>query len=153
VTLEQRILATNADDVATGHLQSLPGVGPILAAIMAAEIDGVERFPRADKLCAYAGLVPSTHASGGHVHQGRMLYANRWLKWAFLEAAWVAIGCSPYFGSIYQRHRARGKKSNPAITIIARRMCRIAWQLLHERRDFTPTPPSFPLSPAAPRKA
>ena len=151
--LEQRMLAANADDVTTGHLQSLPGVGPILAAVMTAEIDGIERFPRADKLCAYAGLAPTTYASGGHVHHGRMLpFANRWLKWAFIEAAWVAVGCSPYFGSIYRRHRARGKKANTAITIIARRMCRIAWQLLHDGRDFTPHPPTLVLSPVAPRE-
>lgn len=151
--LEQRILATNAEAPAARHLQSLPGVGPILAAVMAAEIDGIRRFPRADKLCAHAGLAPTTHASGGHVHHGRMLpFANRWLKWAFIEAAWVSVGCSPYFGSIYQRHRARGKKTNTAITIIARRMCRIAWQLLHEGRDFTPARPTLSLSPVAPLK-
>lgn len=149
--LEQRILEANAADPAAGHLQSIPGVGVILAGVIAAEIDGIARFPRADKLCAYAGLAPTTHASGGHVHHGRMLpFANRWLKWAFIEAAWVAIGCSPYFGALYQQHRARGKKANTAITIIARRMCRIAWQLLHEERDFTPTPPKLTLSPVAP---
>jgi transposase len=149
--LEQRILATNADDQAARHLQSLPGVGPILAAVIAAEIDGIGRFPRADKLCAYAGLAPTTHASGGHIHHGRMLpFANRWLKWAFIEASWVAVGCSSYFGGLYQRHRGRGKKANTAITIIARRMCRIAWQLLHEGRDFTTAPPKLTLSPVAP---
>ncbi len=149
--LEARILADNASDAATARLQSLPGVGPILAAVMGAEIDGIARFPRADKLCAYAGLAPTTHASGGHVHHGRMLpFANRWLKWAFVEAAWVAIGCSPYFGTLYQRHRARGKKANTAITIIARRLCHIAWQLLHDQRDFTANPPRPTLSPAAP---
>lgn len=152
--LEKQIAATNADDVAARRLQSLPGVGPILAAVMAAEIDGVRRFPRADKLCCYAGLVPTTHSSGGKTHHGRMLpHSNRWLKWAFVEAAWVAIGCSSYFGGIYQRHRARGKKANTTITIIARRMCVIAWHLLHDGRDFTPNPPHLPpssLSPAAP---
>lgn len=151
--LEAQILATNADDVATRHLQSLPGVGTILAAVMAAEIDGIARFTRADKLCAYAGLVPTTHASGGHIHHGRMLpFANQWLKWAFIEAAWVAIGCSPYFGQLYRQHRARGKKANTAITIIARRMCRIAWQLLQQGRDFTPQKPTMTLSPVAPSK-
>jgi len=149
--LETQIEATNDQDEATGRLQTLPGVGLILAAVMAAEIDGVERFPRADKLCAYAGLVPTTHASGGKVHHGRMLpYSNRWLKWAFVEAAWVAVGCSPYFGGIYTRHRGRGKKANTAITIIARRMCTIAWHLLHEKRDFQANPPTKTLSPVAP---
>jgi transposase len=153
--LETQIVATNAADAAARRLQSLPGVGPILAAVMAAEIDGVSRFPRADKLCCYAGLVPTPHSSGGKTHHGRMLpFANRWLKWAFVEAAWVAIGCSSYFGGIYQRHRARGKKANTTITIIARRLCTIAWHLLHDGRDYAPNPPSSAappsLSPAAP---
>jgi transposase len=151
--LETQIATDNTADEATCRLQTLPGVGPILAAVMAAEIDGVSRFSRADKLCAYAGLVPTTHSSGGKVSHGRMLpYSNRWLKWALIEAAWVAIGCSPYFGGLYQRHRARGKKANTAITIIARRMCTIAWQLLHQGRDFMPNPPTLALSPAAPFK-
>lgn len=149
--LETEIGAANANDRATARLQSLPGVGVILAAVMAAEIDGIERFPSADKLCCYAGLVPTTHSSGGKTNHGRMLpFANRWLKWAFIEAAWVAVGCSSYFGAIYQRHRRRGKKANTAITIIARRMCRIAWQLLHDGRDFSPNPPKLILSPVAP---
>lgn len=151
--LETDIAAVNADDSAAVRLQTLPGVGPILAAVMAAEIDGVARFPRADKLCCYAGLVPTTHSSGGKTAHGRMLpHANRWLKWAFVEAAWVAVGCSSYFGGIYRQHRARGKKANTAITIIARRMCAIAWHLLHEGRDFAPNPPKPSSSPAAPPK-
>lgn len=151
--LETQITADNTADPAAQRLQTLPGVGPILAAVMAAEIDGIARFPRADKLCCYAGLVPTTHSSGGKTAHGRMLpHANRWLKWAFVEAAWVAIGCSPYFGGLYRRHRARGKKANTAITIIARRLCAIAWHLLHDRRDFAPNPPRLPLSPVAPLK-
>jgi transposase len=151
--LETSIAEGNTADPATQRLQSLPGVGPILAAVMAAEIDGIERFSRADKLCCYAGLVPTTHSSGGKTAHGRMMpFANRWLKWAFVEASWVAIGCSPYFGGLYRKHRARGKKANTAITIIARRMCRIAWSLLHDGRDFSANPPTLSLSPVAPTK-
>lgn len=151
--LETQIATANADDPAARRLQTLPGVGPILAAVLSAEIDGIARFSRPAKLCCYAGLVPTTHSSGGKTAHGRMLpYSNRWLKWAFVEAAWVAVGCSPYFGTLYRRHRARGKKANTAITIIARRMCSIAWQLLHDERDFTPHPRILPLSPVAPVK-
>jgi transposase IS116/IS110/IS902 family protein len=89
-----------------------------------------------------AGLVPWTRASGGKVYQGSLLKSrNKWLQWAFIEAAWVAVGCSSYFGGLYRRHRARGKNANLAITIIARRMCQISWTLLKERRDFSETFP------------
>src|SRR5579863_59255 len=142
-SLEVRIKEENLSNPMAQRLDSLPGVGPILAAVIATEIETIDRFNRADKLCAYAGLAPTTYASGGRVHHGRLLpFCNRWLRWAFVEAAWVAIGCSPYFGEIYRHHRDRGKRANIAITIVARRLCRIAWSLLREQRDFTKMPPS-----------
>lgn len=147
---EKRIAAANAADPATQRLLSVPGLGVILAAVIAAEIDSITRFRDAEHLCAYAGLVPTTHASGGKVHHGGLLWrANRWLRWAFIEGAWVAMGCSGYFGALYRRHRERGKAANTAITIVARRMCRIVFQLLKENRDYTQEPPTK-LSPAAP---
>ena len=44
-----------------------PLAHPLKTRLIAAEIDTIERFPRADKLCADAGLVPTTQASGGQV--------------------------------------------------------------------------------------
>lgn len=151
--LEKNIAADNARRPMARRLQTLPGVGPILAAVMALEIDTIDRFRSAPKLCAYAGLVPSTYSSGGKTSHGRMLrFCNRWLKWAFIEAAWVAVGCSDYFGHHYRRHRARGKGANEAIAITARRMATIAWQMLAQGRDFSPQPPVHggqKISPAA----
>ncbi len=56
------------------------------------------------------------------------------------------------FGGIYQRHRARGKNANTTITINARRMCTLAWHLLHDGCDFAPNPPKLTLSPVTPLK-
>lgn len=148
--LEVLIHAENSSNPATQRLMSIPGIGEITGAIIATEIDGIERFNHSSRLCAYAGLVPSTHASGGKVYHGKMLcFSNRWLKWAFIEAAWVAIGCSPYFGDLYRRQRARGKQANTSITIVARRMCQICWHVLHHDRDFSDNSPTMILSPAA----
>ena len=114
-----------------------------MAPVIALEIDQIERFATADRLCAYAGLVPTTHASGGKIAHGRMLpFCNRWLKWAFIEAAWVAVGCSDYFGTFYTKQRLRGKGANDAITIVARRMAKIAWKMLTEGRDYTAQAPA-----------
>lgn len=141
---EERIRQYGQPDRAVEVLASLPGVGLIVGSIIATETDGIKRFCRAERYVAYAGLAPTTHSSGGKTYQGRMLWqCNRWLKWAFIEAAWVAVGCSAYFGGLYRRHRERGKKANTAITIVARRLCRIAYQLLienryYEERNFSP---------------
>lgn len=154
---EKRIAAEFRADLAQKHLLSVPGIGQTLSAVIASEIDGIERFPNADKLCGYAGVVPTTQASGGKVHHGALLpFCNKWLRWALVEASWVAVGCSPYFGGLYKSQRARGKKANIAITIVARRMCRIVWQLLSENREFEKRPlehkcNNTTLSPAAPR--
>jgi transposase len=134
---EKRIALEFKSESSYRHLLSVPGIGPTLAAVIGCEIDQIKRFPSADKLCDYAGVVPTTYSSGGKVHHGRLLPScNKWLRWALIEASWVAIGCSPYFGALYRQQRARGKKANTAITIVARRMCRILFQLLHEKRSF-----------------
>jgi transposase len=80
--------------------------------VLAAEIDRIERFASAEKLCAYAGVVPTTHSSGGKVYHGRLQpSSNKWLRWALIEASWVAIGCSPYFGSLYRQQRRPREES------------------------------------------
>jgi transposase len=141
---EERIRQDGQPDRAVEVLSSLPGVGLIIGSLMATETDGIARFCRSERYVAYAGLAPTTHSSGGKTYQGRMLWqCNKWLKWAFIEAAWIAIGCSAYFGGLYRHQRERGKKANTAITIVARRLCRIAYHLLlenrcYEERSFSP---------------
>lgn len=125
------------------HLLSVPGMGSILAAVAASEIDVVTRFKSSKKLCGYAGLCPRTISSGGKTYQGRLLrQCNKWLRWSFVEASWVAISCSSYFGDYYKARRALGKKPNLAIVATARRMATIAWQLLTEDRDFVTNSPA-----------
>lgn len=138
---EKDLAAMIALSPALHHVRSLPGMGPILAAVIVSEIDTIERFASAQKLCGYAGLCPSTSSSGGKTFQGKLLpRCNKWLRWAFVEAAWVAVGCSPYFGDFYRRKRSLGKRANSAILATARLMARITWQLLTHGRDYTNVP-------------
>lgn len=135
--LNKKIAGEGAEDPAVNLLASIPGIGSILGNVLATEIDGVERFEEADRLCAYAGLIPTTSSSGDKTYHGRLVPGcNKWLRWAFVEAAWVSVGCSAYFGGMYRHHRARGKKANTAILIVARRMCTIAYRLLSEKRPY-----------------
>jgi len=134
---EKRIESDGLTDPEVELLRSLPGVGLIISNVMACEIDGIERFRTPRHFAAYCGLVPSTYSSGGKTSHGRMLTGcDKWLKWAFIEAAWIAIGCSPYFGALYQRQRGRGKQANTAICITAHRMAEIAYKLLKEKRNY-----------------
>jgi len=123
-------------------LESLPGIGPVFSSVIATEIDGIARFSTPARLCAYAGVVPTTHASGGRVFHGRLLWqCNKWLRWALIEASWSAIQFSGYFGGIYRAARQRGKNKNVAITCVAHRLGKIIWLLLTEKRPYTETLP------------
>lgn len=139
--LDRQVAAENRNDPTAELLQSLPGVGAFFGAVLASEIDTIERFHSSTKFCAYAGLAPTTSASGGKCYQGKLFgQCNRWMRWALIEAGWVAIQCSSYFGGLYRFHKARGKKSNQAIVIVARRLCEIAWHLLKENRPYEERP-------------
>jgi len=86
--LEARMREAVETTPAIAWLQTLPGVGFILAVVIAAEVGDVRRFATAEKLAAYAGTVPRIHASGGKVRYGPARSdANRTLKWAYVEAA------------------------------------------------------------------
>jgi hypothetical protein len=101
--------------------------------------------PRLRSFVATPSCVLPPTAAGAKLFKANC-YDNKWLRWAFVEAAWVAIGCSAYFGDFYKRKRALGKKPSLAILATARLMARITWQLLTQRRAYTslaqdPIPP------------
>lgn len=124
-------------------LMGLPGVGKLLGALIALEIDGIERFETPEKLCAYAGLVPSLYQSGLNKHHGGLLSGcNRHLRYAFIEAAWTAVRVSPYFSASHRRVKAK-KGSQVAVGAAARKLCVIAFHCLQKRRNYVEKPYRF----------
>jgi transposase len=68
-------------------LQTIPGIGPTLAAVFVAEIGDVHRFTGPDKLACWAGLTPKHHESDTHVHRGRITkQGSRLVRWAAVES-------------------------------------------------------------------
>jgi transposase len=122
------------------RLLTIPGVGPILAVVIALEIDEIERFLSPGKLAAYAGLVPSTSSSGGKTFHGKLVpMCNKWLRWALIEAAWLAIRQSPYCRTYYEAHK-RHKGSHTAAVALARRLSEIVWHVWKEKRPYEERP-------------
>jgi transposase len=65
----------------------LPGIGPVLGAVIVAEIGGVTRFPRPAELCSWAGLTPRHRESDVKVNRGHITkQGSRILRWALIEA-------------------------------------------------------------------
>jgi len=79
--------------VAEGHpvaklLMTIPGIGPITAMFIIAEIEDISRFPSYRHLASYAGLVPSLDASGGKEKRGRITkQGSPYLRVALIESA------------------------------------------------------------------
>jgi transposase len=106
--IENQIAATFKPSPEVRLLRTIPGVGEILAPPIWLEIGEVERFPRAENLASYAGLVPRIIASGGRIrHGGTCRNVNHYLKWGFVEAATCAVRLKAYrdghVGQLYHR--------------------------------------------------
>ena len=73
-------------------LKTIPGIGDFTAFLIKSEIDDIERFSSKEKLCSYAGLVPSIHQSGSRSYTGRITkQGNKYIRWARTEAAQISL--------------------------------------------------------------
>jgi len=111
-----------ADPIAV-RLDTLVGVGPIIALTVRAEIGEGARFRSGPALASYAGLVPRVDSSAGRVYHGRITRAGSpWLRWALVEAARHAMRRDDARGR-WARRLAVRKGINKARVALARVLC------------------------------
>ena len=68
-------------------IRALPGIGPVLGAVIVAEIGDITRFPAPARLCSWAGLTPRHRESDTKVSRGHITkQGSRMLRWALIEA-------------------------------------------------------------------
>ena len=138
--VEKALLKDLQADPRAALVESLPGVGKLTAQLLLAEIGPVERFARPERLVSYAGLCPSTRASGDKQYHGSTGPAGRaYLKWALVESAHVAARHDPYFARQYAR-LAKHKGAGKAAVAVARKMAEILWHMLREGRPYRAAP-------------
>jgi transposase len=137
--LDQRIAEVFAPTPENELLRSLPGVGRILAVVIAAEIGQVARFASAERFAAYAGTVPRVHASGGKRYGGRVrMDVNSYLKWALVEAANAALLQGERYGHVrrlYDRLRPR-RGHGKAVVAVARHLAEAAYWVLTKQQPY-----------------
>jgi len=139
--LEARIERVIEPSEGVRWLKSLPGVGAILGPLIALEVGKVERFPGPGHLASYAGLVARTISSGGHTRHGKVSQnVNRYLKWAFVEAANVIVMqqkkmAGRHVVKLYQR--LRGSKGHAkAVTAVARHLAEASYWVLKNQEIY-----------------
>ena len=143
--LVNELFMNNAD---ARLLETIPGFGKFGALLVSNEIDGVARFASPKKLAAYAGIVPSTYASGGKCYHGRITKTgSKWLRWLLLEAVQPAVRANSEIAAYYESHKQRlGTKKARVAT--ARHLLTIAYYCLRDQREFLPVKPRHAVSPS-----
>jgi transposase len=117
-------------------ISSFPGFGPFLSVLTSVEIDNIDRFASACKLASYTGLVPSTYSSGGRTWHGKIhKQGNKWLRWAFVEAAIHASALGGDTAKFYCRIKRR-KGIKIARVATARKLCSIVFRILKQKSTF-----------------
>jgi len=122
-------------------LKTLPCVGRILSMTLMLEIGKVERFPSAEHLASYAGLVPRVHSSGGHTRMGQVCgNVDRTLKWAFVEIGHLIVVNQrrldgTHVVRLYQRIK-RKKNHQKGVVAVARHLAEASWWVLTKQEVY-----------------
>jgi len=117
-------------------LMTIPGVGYYSALLIKSEIGTIDRFPDGEKLCSYAGLVPSVSISGGHRRHGSITKeGSRWLRWIMVESVRIHV---KYDTSITRAYHAIAERKGRSIAKVAaaRRLLMCCDSVLRNHRPY-----------------
>lgn len=119
------------------HYMSIPGIGPISAAVIYAEYGDISNFSNPGQMLAFAGIEPGINDSGTESHGGRMVkHGSSQLRYVLLNACLPLIRFDITFATYYAKKRAEGKKHRVAITHVAKKLIRVIYALERQDVDF-----------------
>jgi transposase len=100
------------------RLDAIPGVDRWTAEVILAEVGpDVQAFPTAHHLASWACLCPGNNISANKRRSGKTRHGQNWLRPALVEAAWATAHTQSYFGSQFQRLRARRGDKRAAVAV------------------------------------
>ena len=117
-------------------LQTITGIGKILGLTIMLETGTIDRFAGAGNFASYCRCVDSKRTSNGkNKGKGNAKAGNKYLSWAFSEAAHFAVRFEPLAQRFYARKKA---KTNGIIAIraVARKLARASWMMLRHQVPY-----------------
>jgi transposase len=131
--IDKRIHAWHRSCEDSRRLEEIPGVGPIVATALVAEIGDWKQFRSGRNLAAWIGLVPKQHSTGGKERLGSITkQGNRYLRWLLVTGAMAVIRYARQHGTkrawltrIMQRRPAK-----VAAVALANKIARMAWAIM-----------------------
>jgi len=120
-------------------LLSIPGIGRILGLAIMLETGAIERFAKVGNFSSYARCVGSRRLSNDKKKgEGNAKCGNKYLAWAFVEAAHFAVRYNPRIKRFYERKAAKTNKI-VATKAVAHKLARAAYHVMRERVPFDET--------------
>lgn len=133
-------MVTSAPLELSSRLQSIPGVGPFVAASLIGEIQDIGRFKTNKQLTAYVGLDPRIKQSGHTLNTtGRLTKRGTpYLRRSLFLAANIARLHDPNFKALYDKKRTEGKTYTVATCAVARKLLAVARAVWLSGQSYDP---------------
>ena len=124
-------------------LQTIPGVGPIVAYAFVAYVGDGSRFSKGAQVSNYIGFVPRLYISGTICRNGHITKrGNGYLRGLLVQAAWAAV-FSQYGGALRDRYIIRTKQGyskKKTIVGIARRLVELMYAIMTSKTEYEVRP-------------
>ena len=134
--LERHLLERLKPQPEYALLSTAPGIGRILGSIILLETGSIERFAAVGNFCSYARCVDSAHLSNGKKKgEGNVRNGNKYLAWAFIEAANMARRWCPEARRFHERKRAKAN-AIVATKALAHKLARACYHMLKTGEPF-----------------
>jgi transposase len=119
------------------RLMTVPGIGPVLARTILLETGPIERFTEAGNYASYCRTVKAEHTTNGKKKdEGNRKSGNKYLAWAYVEAANLSVRHSPELRAWFQRKQARSGKRVIAVKALANKLAKACYFMLKEGKNF-----------------
>jgi transposase len=138
--IEKHIHAWHRSCEESRRLEEIPGVGPIVATALVAEVGDWTAFSSGRSLAAWIGLVPRQHSTGGKERLGKISkQGNRHLRWLLVAGAMAVIRYARQNGTKRPwLARLMGRRpTKVAAVALANKIARMAWAMMVRGERFT----------------
>src|SRR5215469_14865616 len=139
VAIEKRIHAWHRSSEQSRRLEEIPGIGPIVATALLAEVGDWKAFSSGRNLAAWIGLVPKQHSTGGKERLGGISkQGNRYLRWLLVAGAMAVIRYARQHGTkrMWLAHVIGRRPPKVAAVALANKIARIAWAMMVRGERF-----------------
>jgi transposase len=134
--LERMVKERTKLKAAYRYLLTVSGIGQILALTIMLETGDIRRFAKVGNLASYGRCVKSEKLSNGkRKGSGNTKNGNKYLSWAFVEAANFAIRFEPLIARYYQRKKAKTHRV-VAIKAVAHKLARACYYVMRDEVPF-----------------